>query len=57
MMMMMIIIIIILSVSNTYAQVAPGAIVCKSRATHRTLITCNMSSYVPRGTKGQLKLT
>ena len=32
----------------------PGAIVCKSRATHRTLITCNMSCCVPRGTKGQL---
>ena len=26
--------------SNTYAQVAPGATVCKSRATHRALITC-----------------
>ena len=25
----------------------PGAIVCKSRATHRALITCNMSCYVP----------
>ena len=24
----------------------PGAIVCKSRATHRALITCNMSCYV-----------
>ena len=32
----------------------PGAIVCKSRATHRALITCNMSCYVPHGTKGQL---
>ena len=31
-----------------------GAIVCKSRATHRALITCNRSSYVPRGMKGQL---
>ena len=31
----------------------PGAIVCKSRATHRALITCNMC-YVPLGTKGQL---
>ena len=31
----------------------PGAIVCKSRATHRALITCNMCC-VPRGTKGQL---
>ena len=30
----------------------PGAIVCKSRATHRALITCNMSCYMPRGTKG-----
>ena len=34
----------------------PGAIVCKLRATHRALITCNMSCYVPRGTKGQLNL-
>ena len=34
----------------------PGAIVCKSRATHRALITCNMSRCVPRGTKGQLRL-
>ena len=32
----------------------PGAIVCKSRATRRALITCNMSWYVPRGTNGQL---
>ena len=32
----------------------PGAIMCKSRATHRALITCNMSCYVPLGTKGQL---
>ena len=32
----------------------PGAIVCKSRATHRALITCNMPCYVPRGTKEQL---
>ena len=32
----------------------PGAIVCKSRATHRALIACNMSCYVPLGTKGQL---
>ena len=32
----------------------PDAIVCKSRAKHRALITCNMSCYVPRGTKGQL---
>ena len=31
----------------------PGAIVCKSRATHQVLIMCNMW-YVPRGTKGQL---
>ena len=31
----------------------PGAIVCKSRATHPSLITCNMC-YVPLGTKGQL---
>ena len=28
-----------------------GAIVCKSSATHRALITYNMSCYVPRGTK------
>ena len=33
---------------------SPGAIVCKSRATHRALIMCNMSCYVPLGTKGQL---
>ena len=33
---------------------SPGAIVCKSRATHRALITCNMPCYVPRGTKPQL---
>ena len=32
----------------------PGAIVYKSRATHRALVTCNMSCYVPLGTKGQL---
>ena len=32
----------------------PGVIVCKSRAPHRALITCNMSCYVPLGTKGQL---
>ena len=32
----------------------PGAIVCNSRATHRALITCNMSCYVARGSKGQL---
>ena len=31
-----------------------GAIVCKSRATHRAFITCNMSCYVPLDTKGQL---
>ena len=30
------------TVSNTYAQVA-RAIVCKSRATHRSLITCNVT--------------
>ena len=33
----------------------PGAIVCKSCATHRALITCNLLCHVPRGTKGQLK--
>ena len=32
----------------------PGAVVCKSHATHRALITCNMLCYVPLGTKGQL---
>ena len=32
----------------------PGGIVCNSRATQRALITCNMSCYVPLGTKGQL---
>ena len=26
----------------------PGAVVCKSLATHRALITCNVSCYVPR---------
>ena len=31
----------------------PGAVVCKSRATHRALITCNMCC-VPLGMKGQL---
>ena len=31
----------------------PGAIVCKSRATHPALIMCNMPCYVPRGSKGQ----
>ena len=30
------------------------AIMCKSRATYRALITCNMSCYMPRGMKGQL---
>ena len=32
----------------------PGAIVCKSCATHRALITCNMLCCMPQGTKGQL---
>ena len=32
----------------------PGANVCTSRETHRALITCNMTCYVPRSTKGQL---
>ena len=32
----------------------PGAIACTSRARHRALITCNMSCYVPCGTKRQL---
>ena len=32
----------------------PGAILCKSCATHRALITCNMLCNVPSGTKGQL---
>ena len=32
----------------------PGAIVCKSHVTHRALIMCNMSCYVPRGMEGQL---
>ena len=31
-----------------------GAIVCKSRATHQVLLTCNMSCYMPRGMKRQL---
>ena len=32
----------------------PGTIACKSHATHRALIMCNMSCYVPRGMKRQL---
>ena len=32
----------------------PGAIVCKSHATDRALITCNMSCCVPRGMKGKI---
>ena len=32
----------------------PGAIVCKSHATHQALITCSMSFYVPHSRKGQL---
>ena len=31
-----------------------GAIECKSRATHRTIITYNVSCYLPLVTKGQL---
>ena len=31
-----------------------GAVVCKSHATHRALIMCNMLCYVPCGMKGQL---
>ena len=38
------------SACNTYAKVARA----QSCANHRTLITCNMSCFVPRGTKGQL---
>ena len=34
----------------------PGASVCESCATHRALIACNISCFVPRGTKGQLQL-
>ena len=41
-------------VSNTYAQVARAQSCAKSCATHRALIMCNMSCYVPLGTKGQL---
>ena len=47
----------LLTASNRLQRVrssGQSAIVCKSRATHRALITCNISSYVPRGTKGQL---
>ena len=49
-------------VSDTHAQVAPGAIVCKSLATHRALITCDMScnmSYATwyEGTAELLSLT
>ena len=32
----------------------PGRNRAQSRATNRALITCNMSRYVPLGTKGQL---
>ena len=32
----------------------PGAIVCKSHATHQALFMCNMSCCEPDGTKGQL---
>ena len=32
----------------------PGANVCTSSATHRALITCNMTCYVPHSRKGQL---
>ena len=42
--------------ANRLAQVrssGPGPVVCKSRATHRALITCSMSCYVPRGTKAR----
>ena len=39
------------TVSNSYAQVAGTEIVSKSRLTNRALITCNMSCYVPHGTK------
>ena len=35
----------------------PGAIVCKSCATHQALVTCSMSCFVPCGTKGQLSYT
>ena len=33
----------------------PDTIVCKSRAIHQALITCNVPCYAPRGTKGQLR--
>ena len=45
------------SASNCLQHVhssGPSTIVCKSCATHQALITCNMSFYVPCGTKGQL---
>ena len=32
----------------------PDAVMCKSRATHGVLITCNMSCCMPHGTKGWL---
>ena len=41
------------TVSNTHSG-CPDSIVCKSRATHRAPITCNISCYMPRGRKGQL---
>ena len=40
------------TVSNAYAQVALAQS-CENHL-HRVLITCNMSCYMPRGTKGQL---
>ena len=43
-----------LSPTRTLKINGPGAIVCKSRATYRALIACNMSCYMPLGTKGQL---
>ena len=45
------------TISSLRRELSPSgqdAIACKSRATHRALITCNRSCYVPRDMKGQL---
>ena len=53
---MMIIIIIIIIVNLQHVCWSGlGAIVCKSHVTSGALNTCNMSCYVPHGTKGQFR--
>ena len=55
MMMMIIIIIALKGAANCLKHVrasGPGSIGCKSRETHRALITCTTSCCEPRGTKG-----